>query len=349
MGKARRRVRQFTGRPDNSPWIIAPPGGAKSSAYVDFLFALDYLSPNAPLVKIMQEAMGAYGISFLPVNINNLQTVTRQIRTGWLQPFVYLDLCSAVDDRFFDLLKVAADQGVYVVDHPRDVEEWTWKAPSQPKLEAAGLPVPPTVIIPKGSPDRDLTPEELAKVGDSVVIKPSIGYANRGVVVGVAPTKENIAKARDFQRNDDWLIQKKITWTRYGNRPAYVRSYNIFGHRSLVWWSRENGKDKYEPLSWHDVKKYDLLPALDITDRIAALTGMDFFSSEIAITDETGPGRFVLIDYINDQCDMDPQVRPETTPVPQEWCKWVCQRVAEFVYRRKHNLSMDGAKTLALF
>ena len=349
MGKVRRRVRQLVGKPDNSPWVLRPPGRAKSTAYVDFIFGLDYLSPNAPLVKIMQEAMWAHGLSFLPVSAKNIDKVIRQVRSGWLQPYVYLDLCSSVDPRFFDLSKVAVEKGIYVLDDPRGLEDWTFKAPSHPKLEAAGLPVPPTVIFPKGSPDRDLTPEERAKASDSVVIKPSIGWANRGVVVGVEPTRENIAKARDFDRNDDWLVQKKMTWTRYGDRAAYVRSYNILGHRTLMWWSRDSGKDRYEPLSWQDLQKYDLLPVLEITDKIAALTGIEFFSSEIAITDQRGPGRFVLIDYINDQCDMDPEIRPTTTPVPEPWCRWVCQRVAEFVYRRKHGLQMDEAKTLALF
>jgi hypothetical protein len=347
--KLRRRAKQLAGRPDNSPWVLEPTSGHTGGAYVDFIFGLDYVSPNSPLVKLMHEAMAPLGVSVLPVNATNVEAVTEQIRRGWLRPHVFLDLCSSVDPRFADLANVAADQGVYVLDNPHDLLAWTLKAPAQPRLEAAGLPVPATVIFPKGSPDRELTAEERARVGESCVIKPSFGYANRGVVVGIEPTLTNIAKARDFDRNDDWLIQKKVSWMRFGDRAAYVRAYYVLGHRSLMWWSRENGHDRYELFTWQDLRTYDLLPAVELVDRIAALTGIDFFSSEIAITAESGPDRFVLIDYINDQCDMDPEDRPGTTPVPEAWVKWVCGTVAQFVWRRKRGLPPDDKRTLTLF
>lgn len=347
--KLRRRVQQLAGKPDNSPWVLDPKRPTSGQTYVDVIFGLDYVSPNSPLVKLMREAMGPYGLSVLPVNLSNVRAVTDQIQRGWMQPHLFLDLCSSVEPVFGDLATAAVNAGVYVVDDPRDLLEWTLKAPAQGRLEAAGLPVPPTVILPKGSPDRDLTPEERAKVGERVVIKPSLGYANRGVVVGVEPTRENIAKARDFDRKDDWLVQRMIRWTRHGNRAAYLRAYHLLGHRTLMWWARENGHDHYELCTWQDLRTYDLLPAVEIVDKIAALTGIDYFSSEIAITAEEGAGRFVLIDYINDQCDMDPEERPGTTPLPEPWVKWVCATLADFAWRRKHGLPTGERKTLTLF
>jgi hypothetical protein len=140
-----------------------------------------------------------------------------------------------------------------------------------------------------------------------------------------------------------------ISWTRFGDRPAYLRAYNLLGHRSLMWWCKENGHDKYELLTWADLQRYDLLPAVDLIDRVAVTSGVDFFSSEIAITSADGPDRFVLIDYINDQCDMDPESRPDIVPIPEPWVKWVCARLAEFCWRRKHGRERNGEKTLTLF
>jgi hypothetical protein len=347
--KLTRRIKKLAGKPDNSPWILDPPGRASSTAYVDFLFGLDYLSPNAPLVKLLQQALAPHQLSMLLVNNLNIEKVRRQIQRGWLQPFVYLDLCSAYEKRFEELSKITAEQGVHVIDDPTNLFSWTFKAPSHPRLLQAGLPVPPTVIIPRNSPDRDLTPQELALVGNDCVMKPSIGWANRGVRIGVAPTRQNIAAARDFERNDDWLIQKKITWTRCGSRAGYVRVYHLLGHRSLLWWSRENGHDAYDLLTWDDLKTYDLLPAVQIVDRIAALSGIDFFCSEIALTEASGPDRFVLIDYINDQCDMDPQPRAGTTPVPEPWVRWVCSVLADFTWRKKSGMAPAAQRTLTLF
>jgi hypothetical protein len=347
--KATRRVRKLVGRPDNSPWILDPAKRSAGTAYVDFMFGLDYMSPNGRIVKLFAEAMAPHGLSILLVNKLNVEKVIRQVKGGWLQPHVYLDLCSAYEDRFVELLNVTAEKGVTVIDDPANLTSWTFKASSHPRLLQAGLPLPPTVILPKGSADRELTSAERAMVGEDCVMKPSIGWANRGVKVGVVPTRENIAAARDFDRNDDWLVQKRIKWTQFGNRPAYVRAYNLLGHRSLLWWSRENGHDAYDLLTWDDLRKYDLLGAVQIVDRIAALSGVEYFCSEIAITEASGPDRFVLIDYINDQCDMDPFPRPGTTPVPEAWVRWVCSVLADFVWRKKSGAELVTQRTLTLF
>jgi hypothetical protein len=347
--KLTRRIKKLAGKTDNSPWILDPPKRASSTVYVDFLFGLDYLSPNAPLVKLLQQAMVPHGLSILLVNNLNVEKIKRQIERGWLWPHVYLDLCSAYEKRFEDLMMVAAGKGIQVIDDPAHLTSWTFKASSHPRLLQAGLPVPPTVILPRNSPDRDLTADELALVGNDCVMKPSIGWANRGVRIGIAPTRQNIAAARDFDRTDDWLIQKKITWTRCGNRAGYIRAYYLLGHRSLLWWSRENGHDAYELLTWDDLKTYDLLPAVQIVDRIAALSGVDFFCSENALTEATGPDRFVLIDYINDQCDMDPVPRAGTTPVPEPWVRWVCSVLGDFAWRKKCGVAPVTQRTLTLF
>jgi hypothetical protein len=86
---------------------------------------------------------------------------------------------------------------------------------------------------------------------------------------------------------------------------------------------------------------------VEIIDRIAEVTGMDFFSSEIAITKESGPDRFVLIDYVNDQCDMDPNDNPYSPPEP--FCRFICQRLAEFTWRMKQGLPRADYRGLFLF
>jgi hypothetical protein len=347
--KLTRRAKKLAGKPDNSPWVLQPSGNRPKKTYIDFMFGLDYISPNSRLVELFHEAMAPYGLSVLPVNQTNVDQVIGQIEQGWLAPHVYLDLASTTKPRFNDLALAASRRGVYVIDNPDGLTTWTYKATSHERLQKAGLPLPPSVILPRGSADRALTPEERQLIGDRCVIKPSAGYANRGVVVGVEPTLAQITQARDFDRNDDWLVQKMISWTRLGNRPAYLRGYHLLGHRSLMWWCKEGKDDRYDLLTWDDLQKYDLLPAVDLIDRVAAASGVDMFSSEIAITKTTGDDRFVLIDYINDQCDMDPEARPGTTPVPEQWVKWVCGRLAEFTWRRKHGRPRDGEKTLTLF
>ena len=86
---------------------------------------------------------------------------------------------------------------------------------------------------------------------------------------------------------------------------------------------------------------------MHLVDRVAAATGVEFFSSEIAITADSGKDRFCLIDYVNDQCDIDFQAQPDRSP-PEAWVRWVCQRVAEFTWRKKNRLPPLREGTLYL-
>jgi hypothetical protein len=324
--KLRRRVRQLVGKPDNSPWVF-DPRPARHTDDVDFVFALDYSSPNSRLMKLFHEAMSAYGLSCQLVNNNNVERMLEEAETGRFRPHVYLDLSSRPDDPFEKLLYAAHRAGAHTIRNP-DHTQWVLKSQSHPKLLEAGLPLPPTVILKSDEPDRELTAQERAAIGDQAVIKPSFGEAAKGCVVGVEPTLERIRQARDYERKFDWLIQRMITWTHFGDRPAYLRAYNVCGHRTLMWWAKEKSQDAYDLLSWDDLRKYDLAGAVEILDKLADVTGMDFFSTEIAITKESGPDRFVLIDYVNDQCDMDPTDNPYSPP--EAFCRFVTQRLAEF-------------------
>lgn len=319
--------------------------------YVDFVFALDYLSPNSLLLKLLHRAMAARGLSILLVNKHSVEWATQRVRAGRLHPIVFLDLCSRPGDHFFELLKMMAGAGVYTICHPDQIR-WTLKAFAQGELEKAGLPVPPTVVLQKTQHDRELTESERAIVGERAVIKPSYGVAGLGVVVNAEPTQAAIAAARDYDRKDDWLIQKMVRWggidaekPHADRRPAYLRAYNVLGYRSLMWWSNERG---YSRLTWDDFSRYNLAGVLKLTDRIAELTNMDFFSSEVAITsdDPEDPNRFVLIDYINDQCDIDPSADPKRSP-PDAWIAWICDRLAEFTWRKK--LRIEGAPAGGLY
>jgi hypothetical protein len=343
--KLRRRVRQLVGKPDNSPWVF-DPRPAKGTADVDFVFALDYCSPNSKLMRLFHEAMSAYGVSCQLVNNTSVERMLEDVEAGRFRPQVYLDLSSRPDDAFEKLLYAAHRAGAHTMRNPEHTQ-WVLKSQSHPKLLAAGLPLPPSVILKSGEPDRELTAEERAAIGERAVIKPSFGEAAKGCMVGVEPTLANIRKARDYERKFDWLIQKMITWTKLGDRPAYLRAYNVCGHRTLMWWAMERTDGPYKLLSWDDVRKYDLMGAVEIVDRLADVTGMDFFSTEIAITKESGPDRFVLIDYVNDQCDMDPAASQYSPR--EEFCRFICQRLAEFTYRKKQGLPPPEYRGLFLF
>ena len=323
--------------------VLRPALGRPQQRYVDFAFGLDYLSVNSALVRLMHQAMSERGLSCLLVNASNVDRMVEATERGRFAPLVYLDLCARPGGPFAALLRALAERGSRTLTDPA-LYDWTVKQFSHPRLERAGLPLPGTVILAPQETDRELTSAERALVGARCVIKPSYGVAGLGAVIGVSPDRDQIAKAREFNRNDHWLIQRMIQWGRLGGREAYLRGYNVLGHRTLMWWSNERG---YAPLIWQDLKQYDLLGAVELVDRVAAVTGMSFFSSEIAITSESSAERYCLIDYVNDQCDIDPEAAPDRSP-PASWVRWVCGRFAEFTWRVKLGLPVAGEGTLYL-
>lgn len=345
-GKAVRRAKKLMGRPDPTPWILRPGGRARAGAgYVDFVVALDFIGNNAPLTKLFHDALSPYGLSLLVANKHNVGKLTAEVGAGRIKPHVLLDLCSACHPEFGALLKAAAGAGVHTIGEPAKLEQWTYKARAQRKLEEAGLPVPATVVVRADEPSRELTAEERAAVGERCVIKPSWGVAGKGVVAGMKPTREAIEAARQFDPKDDYLVQRMIKWESFGNRTAYLRGYNVLGHRTLLWWAPET--KQYDVLTWEDVRRFDLMPAVDLVDRMARVTGMEFFSSEIAVTNGVGQPRFVLIDYCNDQCDMNPVSEQPDGP-PDVWVRWVVERFAEYVWRRKHGVSAPAGHSMWL-
>jgi hypothetical protein len=323
--------------------VLNPVRTHPQRRYVDFAFGLDYLSVNSPLLRLMHGAMSERGLSCLLVNASNSERLLGEARRGRFAPLIYLDLCARPGAAFAALLRALAERGTRTFTDPT-LYDWTVKEFSHPRLERAGLPLPRTVIIGPQEADRELTADERALVGERCVIKPSYGVAGMGAVIGISPDREQIARAREFNRADHWLIQRMIQWGRLGGREAYLRGYNVLGHRTLMWWSNERG---YARVTWEDLKQYDLLGAVELVDRVAAVTGMPFFSSEIAITGESGTGRYCLIDYVNDQCDIDPEAAPDRSP-PASWVKWVCGRFAEFTWRVKFGLPVEGEGTLSL-
>src|SRR5258706_9941376 len=169
--KVRRRLRQLVGRPDNTPWVFdARP--AKRTTQVDFLFALDYLSPNSGLMRLFHEAMSAYGLSCQLVNNTNIEQMIDDVQSGHLRPHVYLDLSSRPDDPFEKLLYAAHRAGAHTIRNPDDTK-WVLKSQSHPKLLEAGLPLPPTVILKNDEPHRQLTPPERPATRAPAVVQPA--------------------------------------------------------------------------------------------------------------------------------------------------------------------------------
>ena len=108
------------------------------------------------------------------------------------------------------------------------------------------------------------------------------------------------------------------------DEPAYFRIFHVFGSIWACWWNCFT--DRYRRVSDADVERFGLGPLTDIVRQIAALTRMNFFSSEIALTEEN---EFVVIDYVNDQCHLLTQSANPRMGVPDDLVAAIALRLVE--------------------
>jgi hypothetical protein len=228
------------------------------------------------------------------------------------------------DDIYHKLVKLAAEQGTQVIDPPEKALLAFDKARLHPQLIGAGIHVPYTVIVARALADTfQLTEEQKADLGMPFVIKPSLGYGRKGLVLDAMGEKD-LQRSISAWPDENYLLQKKIVPRQINGAPAYFRVYFVFGAVWFAWWNCY--KDNYRIVTPQEGNEFNLKPLEEIIRRIAALTGMNFFSSEIA---QTEAGEFVAIDYMNDQCHMLSQSANALIGVPDEIVAGIARQLVE--------------------
>jgi len=81
--------------------------------------------------------------------------------------------------------------------------------------------------------------------------------------------------------------------------------------------------------------------------KIAAITRMAWFSTEIAIDKKNGSMRFIAIDYVNDQCDMS-TLSETTSGVPDSIVEFTASRIVTAAYQFIKNEKLSKKYTIFL-
>ncbi|MBI3878027.1 MAG: hypothetical protein HY300_19045 [Verrucomicrobia bacterium] len=227
-------------------------------------------------------------------------------------------------DIFHRVVRVAHERGAVVIDPPDVALKAFNKAATHARLEAAGIPVPPTLVIPREHVNGLLLSDEnRAMLGSPFVIKPSMGYGRKGVVMD-ATGEADLARSVALWPDAHYLLQRRIVPGLIEGEPAYFRAYHVFGEFFFCWWNCFT--DRYRVLTGAEMERLGLAPLGDFARRIASLTGMKFFSTEVA---QTGTGAFVVIDYVNDQCHLATQSAAPHNGVPDEIVAAIARRLVE--------------------
>ena len=105
-------------------------------------------------------------------------------------------------------------------------------------------------------------------------------------------------------------FQEKVVPVEFAHHRGWFRVFCAFGLILPCWWNDET--HVYEELTPKDEEGFRLQPLRPITTTIQQICGLDFFSTEIAMTPTE---KFVVVDYVNEMCDMRLQSRhPDGVP-----------------------------------
>ena len=313
----------------------------------------------------LARAAAARGLSCALIHDGIIHETIRRLATGQLTIGFHLDyfaLWHVAHDPYAQLAQAVIDAGGRSINSPARSRLFTDKAAAHAELLRAGFGVPETVVLRPWSPDRSLTTEEwrrlrLDEPGASVYVKPANGFGGNGVARTQVTTPDALAAAlaaaRHHDRRESYLVQREVRCLRHRcddgiDRPAYWRVVHCLGDFMAFWWDREapsRGQPAYNEVTPAEVWRHNLQALYDASEALADLCGLEWFSTEICLSSGNEPSRFrlhgadgydrplVVIDYVNDQCDVDVQSRWLGAP-PDAVVKHVAERFAETAARR---------------
>lgn len=252
---------------------------------------------DADFVRLLAAACRARRLTFLPVTPESVDQVLAELAAGQLSCGAHFDF-SAHAACFAPLFRWAQERGIQRINPP-EIGDWAEdKATMHLELISAGIHTPYAIILPPCDEQPGLPPVDLTPLGRPFVIKPSYGGGGEGVILD-ATALEQVYRARSQFPDLKYLLQEHIYARELDGRAAWFRIIYCAGQFYPCWWNTHT--HVYTPVTADEQTRFGLAPLQAITARIAQVCRLDFFSTEIAHTPD---GRWVAVDYVNDQIDL---------------------------------------------
>lgn len=287
------------------------------------------LDADGFFIHTVQRACAERGLDFFLIEPLWVTAFLQAFERDEVWPRALLNLHSEhhlPQDPFHRLVALADKRKTFVVDPPSIAQAAFDKAKLHPRLSEASIQGPPTIMVPRAlAHGFQLTAEDHELLGSPFVIKPSRGYGKKGVILDAA-SEADLLRSIQAWPDENYLLQRKIVPREIEGRPAYWRIFHVFGQIWWCWW--DCFTDGYREVTEEEIERHGLRPMADGMRRLAALTGMNFFSSEIS---QTASGEFVWIDYVNDQCHMLTQTANPKMGVPDRVVEGIATRLVEAV------------------
>ena len=273
-------------------------------------------------LRLVTSTLEARGLTTLLIDQENLSRTMELVKNGTLHFKFVLDRASDEDERFLPLTQLPGRRqqsskqppAMHVINPYELQRRASDKATMHLEFLSHGLQVPFTIIISPFNHKRELelSLSELSQLGRPFIIKPANTTGGGiGVVLGAESLKD-IIETRQHHKNDKYLLQEKVVPVSLAHHRAWFRVFYAFGLVLLCWWDDQT--HLYEEITTEQEEMFGLGRLRAIATTIRDICGLDFFSTEVAFT---AARLFVVVDYVNEMCDMRLQSNhPDGVPVP---------------------------------
>jgi len=278
-------------------------------------------------ITLLKEHCRKRKLSFLWIRKENVRETVRQLEAHEIRIDLMLDMEATYHkpkDIYARVCYAVKDAGGAVINDPDRARMAIDKSVAHFELVNAEIPTPYTVVVRNWEPLKfKLSDEERSSLGSPFVIKPALGFAQKGVVREAKGTVQEIARARNFDKGDNFLLQERVDPVTLNGKRAWFRVLHIFDTIIPCWW--DDQRSFYEHVTSKEFESLNLAPVVKIASRIASLSRMAWFSTEIAAEKKEDGRRFVTVDYINDQCDLTTQSE-SPKGVPDKIVEYVAEK-----------------------
>jgi hypothetical protein len=280
-------------------------------------------------VSLIEQILQAHGLKTYRVEYHNVEETLHNIKKNLIRFNYFFD--RTADEVFLPLVKYLEKSSVRIFNPRSLTKKSNDKATMHLEFMTAGINVPYTIIISPYNSKREVefSLSELAHLGRPFIIKPANNTGGgMGVVTGAEYLKD-IIETRQHQKDDKYLVQEKINPRQFDSKRGWFRCFFAFGKVFITWW--DDLTHRYETVTESQEIAFKFDKIKKIMNVIHKVCMLDFFSSEIAITDKD---KIVVVDYVNDVCDMRPQSSCYDG-VPDSLVSEIIYRLAVFIKHKR--------------
>jgi hypothetical protein len=252
-------------------------------------------------VQLIEKRFQEARLTTFLIERHNVLEVIEDLKTKKIFFLALLDRASDEDPEFLPIIKLLSFKKSCIINPHFKVIRSIDKASMHKRLLKTNFFLPKTILLPSFNKKAGIfiPPRKMDEIGVPFIIKPALTSGGGLGVINNAVTLQQIEESRRKNIKEKYLIQEKIYPKIILGKRAWFRVFYAFGTSIPTWW--DDLTHICNRVTNNEIKKYSLKPLNAISKKLARITLLDYFSTEIAFTNDN---KFYLIDYINDQCDM---------------------------------------------